>query len=65
MYLQKYGKSPYGTGRLTKKQLTLCKMSVNSVKCQSCIGEWKTFKGDLNKKPAVFLIYSRRFPNRR
>jgi 16S rRNA (cytidine1402-2'-O)-methyltransferase len=23
------------------------------------IGEWKTFKGDLNKKPAVFLIYSK------
>ena len=22
------------------------------------IGTWKTFKGDLNKKPAVFLIYS-------
>ena len=22
------------------------------------IGEWKKFKGDLNKKPAVFLIYS-------
>ncbi len=29
------------------------------------IGEWKTFKGDLNKKPAVFLIYSRRYPVRR
>jgi len=29
------------------------------------IGEWKSFKGDLNKKPAVFLIYSRRFPIRR
>jgi len=23
------------------------------------IGEWKSFKGDLNKKPAVFLIYSK------
>ena len=22
------------------------------------IGEWKSYKGDLNKKPAVFLIYS-------
>jgi len=22
------------------------------------IGEWKKFKGDLNKKPAVFLVYS-------
>ena len=22
------------------------------------IGEWKAFKGDLNKKPAVFLVYS-------
>ena len=22
------------------------------------IGEWKSFKGDLNKKPVVFLIYS-------
>lgn len=29
------------------------------------IGEWKSFKGDLNKKPAVFLVYSRRFPVRR
>ena len=29
------------------------------------IGEWKSFKGDLNKKPAVFLVYSCRFPVRR
>ena len=23
------------------------------------IAEWKKFKGDLNKKPAVFLVYRR------
>ena len=26
------------------------------------IGQWRSYKGDLNKKPAVFLIYSERKP---